>query len=75
MQQDTGVTTTTIFGVKRVLLRDDGTVIVSGGESSGQGLAAPSDTAGQIEQLATLNANGVLTGDEFAAAKQKILGI
>jgi len=37
--------------------------------------AAPVDTAGQLEKLAALRAQGVLTDEEFAAAKAKILGI
>ena len=36
---------------------------------------AATDDASEIERLASLHASGALTDDEFAAAKQKILGI
>ena len=35
--------------------------------------AAPVDTASQLEKLATLKAQGVLTDEEFAAQKAKLL--
>jgi hypothetical protein len=35
---------------------------------------APPDAADQIEHLAQLHASGVLTDDEFASAKAKVLG-
>jgi hypothetical protein len=35
---------------------------------------APADPADQIEHLAQLHASGVLTDDEFASAKAKVLG-
>jgi len=34
----------------------------------------PADPADEIEHLAQLHASGVLTDDEFAAAKAKVLG-
>ncbi len=34
----------------------------------------PIDTAGEIDHLAQLHASGVLSDDEFAAAKAKVLG-
>ena len=34
----------------------------------------PADPADEIEHLAQLHASGVLTDDEFSAAKAKILG-
>ena len=34
----------------------------------------PVDPAGEIEHLAQLHASGVLSDDEFAAAKAKVLG-
>lgn len=38
--------------------------------------AAPADTLGtQLERLAQLRAQGLLTDEEFAAAKAKVLGI
>lgn len=36
---------------------------------------AQSDTVAQLEQLAHLKDQGILTEDEFAAAKAKVLGI
>ena len=36
---------------------------------------AESDTLGQLERLAQLKAQGILTEDEFAAQKAKILGM
>jgi Short C-terminal domain len=35
----------------------------------------PADPADEIEHLAQLHTSGVLTDEEFAAAKSKILGI
>ena len=37
--------------------------------------AAEDDSTAQLEQYAKLHAQGVLTDEEFAAAKAKILGI
>jgi hypothetical protein len=37
--------------------------------------AATDDTTAKLQQLAALHAQGVLTDDEFAAAKAKALGI
>jgi Short C-terminal domain len=37
--------------------------------------AAPVDTAAELERLAQLQQAGVLTPEEFAAAKAKLLGI
>jgi hypothetical protein len=37
--------------------------------------SAESDDATKLQELAQLHANGVLTDEEFAAAKAKILGI
>ena len=34
----------------------------------------PVDPAGEIEHLAQLHASGILSDDEFAAAKAKVLG-
>ena len=36
---------------------------------------APADPADQLEHLGQLHASGVLTDEEFASAKAKILGI
>jgi membrane protease subunit (stomatin/prohibitin family) len=36
---------------------------------------AESDDAAKLQELAQLHANGVLTDEEFAAAKAKILGL
>jgi Short C-terminal domain len=36
--------------------------------------AAPPDQVGQLKQLADLHQNGVLTDEEFAAQKAKVLG-
>jgi hypothetical protein len=36
---------------------------------------AESDDAAKLQELAQLHANGVLTDEEFAASKAKILGI
>ena len=36
---------------------------------------AGGDLAAQLDQLAALNRQGILTDDEFAAAKAKLLGI
>jgi hypothetical protein len=44
-------------------------------EPAPQYAPAPADPADQIEHLAQLHASGVLTDDEFAAAKAKALGI
>jgi len=39
-------------------------------------MAAPvDDTAAQLQQLAALHEQGILTDEEFAAKKQQILGI
>ncbi len=48
-----------------------------GGTDSASAGAAPgaTDDAAEIERLAGLHASGVLTDEEFAAAKAKILGI
>jgi hypothetical protein len=35
----------------------------------------PADPADQIEHLAQLHASGVLTDEEFATAKAKVLGV
>ena len=35
---------------------------------------APADPADEIEHLAQLHASGVLTDEEFASAKAKVLG-
>jgi hemolysin activation/secretion protein len=37
--------------------------------------APPDETSSHLEQLAKLHSQGVLTDDEFAAAKAKALGI
>jgi len=36
---------------------------------------AESDEAAKLQELAQLHANGVLTDEEFAAAKAKVLGL
>lgn len=38
------------------------------------GPGAGSDTVARLQELASLHASGVLTDEEFAAAKQKVLG-
>lgn len=37
--------------------------------------SAPTGSAGELERLAALHASGVLTADEFAAAKARVLGL
>jgi hypothetical protein len=44
------------------------------GQDQAQYAPPPADPADEIEHLAQLHASGVLTDDEFAAAKAKILG-
>src|SRR5690348_1133438 len=39
----------------------------------GQAAAGPSDLTAKLQQLADLNASGVLSDEEFAAAKAKLL--
>jgi hypothetical protein len=43
-------------------------------EDQTQYAPAPADPADQIEHLGQLHASGVLTDEEFASAKAKILG-
>ena len=43
-------------------------------EEQAQYAPAPADPADQIEHLAQLHASGVLTDEEFASAKAKIIG-
>jgi len=43
-------------------------------EDQTQYAPAPPDTADEIEHLAQLHASGVLTDEEFASAKAKIIG-
>ena len=44
-------------------------------EAPPQYAPAPPDSADQLEHLGQLHASGVLTDEEFASAKAKILGI
>ncbi len=44
------------------------------GQDQAQYAPPPADPADEIEHLAQLHTSGVLTDDEFAAAKAKILG-
>jgi hypothetical protein len=44
------------------------------GQDQAQYAPPPADPADEIEHLAQLHASGVLTDEEFAAAKAKILG-
>jgi len=44
------------------------------GQDQAQYAPPPADPADEIEHLAQLHASGVLTDDEFTAAKAKILG-
>jgi Short C-terminal domain len=46
-----------------------------GGQDQAQYAPPPADPADEIEHLAQLHASGVLSDDEFTAAKAKILGI
>jgi hypothetical protein len=75
----TGVTVTSLFptseGLKQVVLKEDGTVIVGGAVSIGHASPAPASTTDELEKLADLKAKGLLTDAEFTAAKQKILGV
>ena len=43
-------------------------------EDQTQYAPAPADSADQIEHLAQLHASGVLTDEEFASAKAKVIG-
>lgn len=43
-------------------------------EAQTQYAPAPADPADQIEHLAQLHASGVLTDEEFASAKAKVIG-
>ena len=43
-------------------------------EDQAQYVPQPADPADEIEHLAQLHASGVLSDEEFAAAKAKILG-
>ena len=43
-------------------------------EDPAQYAPAPADSADQIEHLAQLHASGVLTDEEFASAKAKVIG-
>ena len=45
-----------------------------GGQDQAQYAPPPADPADEIEHLAQLHASGVLTDEEFSAAKAKILG-
>ena len=45
-----------------------------GGQDQAQYAPPPADPADEIEHLAQLHASGVLTDEEFTAAKAKILG-
>lgn len=49
-------------------------VRVPNGQDQAQYAPPPADPADEIEHLAQLHASGVLTDDEFTAAKAKILG-
>jgi hypothetical protein len=57
------------------------TVVVAGGTSQHPGAAAvategsPPGVAEELEQLASLHDRGVLSDEEFAAAKARLLGI
>jgi hypothetical protein len=44
-------------------------------QSEAQAAPAEPDLSGQLEQLAQLKAQGVITEEEFAAKKKQILGI
>jgi Short C-terminal domain len=44
------------------------------GQDQAQYVPPPADPADEIEHLAQLHASGVLTDEEFTAAKAKILG-
>jgi hypothetical protein len=75
-----GVTVTTLFptpdGLKQVVLKEDGTVVVSGaGSGPTSSPTSPASPADEIEKLANLRAKGLLTDAEFTAAKQKLLGV
>jgi hypothetical protein len=43
-------------------------------QEEAQAVPPPADPADEIEHLAQLHASGVLTDDEFAQAKAKVLG-
>ena len=43
-------------------------------EEPAQYAPAPADAADELEHLAQLHASGVLTDEEFASAKAKVLG-
>ncbi len=47
----------------------------SGDQDQAQYAPPPADPADEIEHLAQLHASGVLSDEEFTAAKAKILGI
>jgi hypothetical protein len=44
-------------------------------QGAGSGLAAEPDYAAELEQLAQLKAQGIITEEEFEAKKKQILGI
>jgi len=44
-------------------------------EAQQQAAAPATDTAAELKKLADLHAQGVLTDEEFAASKKKLLGI
>lgn len=48
---------------------------VAAGPSSGVLTPQVSDTTAEIQRLADLKAQGILTDEEFAAAKAKVLGL
>ncbi len=78
LRADAGVTATSMFptadGLKQVVLRADGGVTVSGA-GSGSTMRTSTSAADEIAKLAELRTKGLLTDAEFAAGKEKLLGI
>ncbi len=78
LKVDIGVAATSMFptpdGLKQVVLKADGSITLAGARSGGTTPASTS-TADEIAKLAELRTKGLLTDAEFAAGKEKLLGI
>jgi hypothetical protein len=78
LKVDAGVAATSMFptadGLKQVVLKADGAITLSGA-GSGSTMHASTSAADEIAKLAELKTKGLLTDAEFAAGKEKLLGI
>jgi hypothetical protein len=78
LKVDAGVTATSIFptadALKQVVLKADGAITLSGA-GSGSTIHTATSAADEIAKLAELKTKGLLTDAEFAAEKEKLLGI